>query len=170
MFVEVDKDRHRDDDRDARAGARRGRRQRRRRFRALGARSEWSPGVQAGGFSGAAVRDCSALTERDLNAITERDVRAGCRFLDRGTGRGPGALHTGCILCFLSIPACYRCGQCPPGRSGVAMVRRRSTVRFRKGARRQCCYFRNYCWSSLSRSWNESWRRSNAQNAQVAHC
>jgi hypothetical protein len=45
------------------------------------ARSEWSPGVLAGAFSGAAVRDCSALTERHLNAFTERDVRAGCRLL-----------------------------------------------------------------------------------------
>src|SRR5260370_42066654 len=70
--------------------------------RAAGARSEWSPGVLVGAFSGAAVLDCPALTERDLNAITERDVRAGCRFLDRGTGRGPGAVHTGCMRCFLS--------------------------------------------------------------------
>src|SRR5258708_39960668 len=63
LFLEVNKDRYRDDDRDARAGTRRGRRQRPRRFRALGARSEWSTGVRAGGFSGAAVRDCPALTE-----------------------------------------------------------------------------------------------------------
>ncbi len=49
--------------------------------RAVGARSEWSPGVLAGGFSGAAARDCYALTDRDLNAITERDVRAGCGLL-----------------------------------------------------------------------------------------
>src|SRR5260221_13415787 len=49
--------------------------------RAVGARSEWSPGVLAGGFSGAAARDCYALTDRDLNAITQRDVRAGCGLL-----------------------------------------------------------------------------------------
>ena len=65
--------------------------------------------VLVGAFSGAAVRDCRAFTERDLSAVTERDGRAGCGFVDRGTSRGPGALHTGCILCFLSIPVCYWC-------------------------------------------------------------
>src|ERR1022692_4303019 len=46
------------------------------------------------------------------------------------------------------------------------MVRRRSTVRFRKGAPRSAIYFRNYLWSDLSFSWTGSWRRSSALNAQ----
>ena len=64
----------------------------------LGARSEWSPGVLAGGISGAAVRDCSALTVRDLNAITERDVRAGCGVLivERVVDRVPCTLGAFC--------------------------------------------------------------------------
>src|SRR5258708_4977669 len=45
--------------------------------RAVGARSEWPPGDLVGAFSGARVRDCSALTERDLNAVTERDADGG---------------------------------------------------------------------------------------------
>jgi len=65
---------------------------------------EWSPGVLAGGFSGAAVRDCPAFTERDLNAVTGRDVGGGMRLAGRGTSRGPGAVRTGCTLCRLGIP------------------------------------------------------------------
>jgi len=66
--------------------------------RAVGARSEWSPGVLAGVFSGAAVRDCPALTERDLNAVTERDVRAGCGLLvvERVADRVPCTLGAFC--------------------------------------------------------------------------
>src|SRR5260221_14384053 len=30
------------------------------------------------------------------------------RLAGRGTSRGPGAVHTGCFLCFLSIPVCHR--------------------------------------------------------------
>src|SRR5258708_31442367 len=40
--------------------------------RAIGARSEWSPGVLAGALSGAAVRDCSTFTERDLKPVPQR--------------------------------------------------------------------------------------------------
>ena len=74
-------------------------------------RSEWSPGVLVGAFSGVAVRDCPALSVRDLNAVTEREVRARMRLADRGTSRGPGAVRTGCLLCFLSIPVCQGCRQ-----------------------------------------------------------
>src|SRR5258708_39174272 len=45
--------------------------------RAVGARSEWPPGDLVRAFSGARVRDCSALTERDLNAVPERDADGG---------------------------------------------------------------------------------------------
>src|SRR5216683_1570706 len=84
-------------------------------IRAVGARSEWSPGVLAGVFSGAAVRDCPALTERDLIAVTGRDVRAGCGLLvvERVVDRG--ARRNGCFLCFLSVRACDRCRQCFEG-------------------------------------------------------
>ena len=60
----------------------------------------------AGAFSGAAVRNCSALTvrdlnavtERDLNAVTERDVRAGCGLLvvERVVDRVPCTLGAFC--------------------------------------------------------------------------
>src|SRR6266851_436039 len=105
--------------------------------RAVGARSEWSPGVLADRFSGAAVRDCSALTEHDLNAVTERDVRAGCGLL---TKRGSwNESWTGCLAHWVhsvlpersAVPSVQAVRS---GRLSMAMVRRRSTVRFRKGA------------------------------------
>ena len=52
----------------------------------------------------------------------------------RGTGRGPVA---GELWAFRAMGAAERVYQCRPGRWGrqaVFMVRRRSTVRFRKGA------------------------------------
>ena len=101
--------------------------------RAIGAHSEWSPGVLAGAFSGAAVRDCSALTVRDLNAVTERDVGpdAACWSWNES--------WTGCLAHWAHAVLPGHSGVLlvqvvQPGRGGVAMVRRRSTVRFRKGA------------------------------------
>ena len=77
--------------------------------RAVGARSEWSPGVLVGAFSSAAVPDCPGLTERELIAITERDVSDRKRFVDRRTSRGPGALRTGCVDRHLKTP--FACPQ-----------------------------------------------------------
>ena len=67
----------------------------------IGARSEWSPGVLVGGFSGAAVGDCPAFTERDLNAVTGRDLGAGCGLLvvERVVDRVPGTTGAFCASC-----------------------------------------------------------------------
>src|ERR1022692_2314478 len=59
----------------------------------------------------------------------------------RGTGRGPGAVRTGCVLCFLRLFFVQSVQLVRPGRGAVPMVRRRSTVRFRKGAPRSGTYF-----------------------------
>ena len=56
------------------------------------------------------------------------------RLAGRGTGRGPGGRRSECILCFLGVRLCDQCSWCALGGGGVIMVRRRSTVRFRKGA------------------------------------
>jgi len=68
-------------------------------------------------------------------ACPERHHWAWCegrmRLAGRGTSPGPGASHTGCILCLLSIPVCHWCRQCSQGGVAWQWVRRRSTVRFR---------------------------------------
>jgi len=60
-----------------------------------------------------------AWPERRHGAWPERRHGAWCegrmRLVDRGTSRGPGALHTGCILCFLSVRPCHQCRQCAQG-------------------------------------------------------
>ncbi len=80
------------------------------------------------------MRDCPALTERDLNAVTERDVGpdAACWSWNES--------WTGCLAHWVHAVLPEHSGVplvqlVRPGRCGVAMVRRRSTVRFRKGAR-----------------------------------
>jgi hypothetical protein len=98
--------------------------------------------------------------------------RAGCHLLavtERYPMAGPAAgSWTGCRAHWVrSVHSGVQSVQLVrSGRGAVPMVRRRSTVRFRKGALSSAIQFRNYLWSDLSFSWTGSWRRSSALSAQ----
>jgi len=83
------------------------------------------PGVLAGAFSGAAVRDCPRLTVRDLNAVTERDVKAGCGLLvvERVVDRVPCALGAFCACwafrCAIGAGSAARAGRRGHGKEKV---------------------------------------------------